>query len=162
MRGTAVITVLMLLMGVGAATGQEHEEGHHEIPHSALALFLGVGVETDRGHEDEEAFVLGLEYTYRFHQRWSVGALLEGLGDDTIRSNVVAVPLSFWTGRFRVYWGPGYEFTDKKDEFLMRFGLGYEFELGDGWVLAPEAYIDLIGSDTKTTYAGGLAIGKIF
>ena len=57
--------------------------------------------------------------------------------------------------------GPGMEFTSKKDKFMVRLGLGYEFPLGGHLSLAPEVMTDFIESGA-VTWIGGLAIGYEF
>ena len=60
-------------------------------------------------------------------------------------------------GALRLFAGPGYEFTDKKDKLLVRVGLGYEFQFNDHWRLAPEFMIDYVEKDT-TIWLAGLAL----
>ena len=57
--------------------------------------------------------------------------------------------------------GPGYEFTDKKDKFLVRIGAGYEFHLRGNWSIAPEFVFDYIENHT-TVWMAGLALGYQF
>ena len=79
------ITVLALALAPGgaqAAEGQDHGDLH---PHH-LALFLGAGLETKReGREKDKGLAAGLDYEYRFHEKWGVGGVFETLGGDTIR-----------------------------------------------------------------------------
>ena len=57
--------------------------------------------------------------------------------------------------------GPGYEFTEKKDKFLIRAGVGYKFHLGGQWSLHPELMGDFIEGGI-ITWIGGIAIGYEF
>lgn len=119
------------LLLVPGLTSASEDGGHGKLPHHHLALFVGGGVETQSGHSDHGGFAVGLEYEYRFHERWGVGAVVEALGQDTLRDNVVAVPVSFHPGgHWRLFAGPGIEFTDKKNKFVVRTGVGYEIPLG--------------------------------
>ena len=137
-------------------------EGKDSLPHHHLALFLGLGAETKRDEPDEKGFAFGLEYELRFHKHWGIGAAFEGLGHDTIRDVVVVVPVSLHPiGHWRVFAGPGYEFTSKKDKFLVRLGVGYEIPLSGHWNLAPEVMGDFI-DDGAITWIGGLALGYEF
>ena len=64
-----------------------------DIPYHHLALFLGWGIEEKKDH-DEDTFAMGLEYEYRFSDKWGIGAVYEQLGEDSIRNEVLVVPLS--------------------------------------------------------------------
>lgn len=132
-------------------------------PHHHGALFLGGGAETKRdGREKEIGIALGGEYEYRFDRKWGVGAVIEGLGKNTLRDLVVAVPVSFHpAGDWRVFAGPGYELTEKKDKALLRVGAGYNFHIDDHWSLAPEIIGDFISGGAVTILAG-VAIGYQF
>lgn len=132
------------------------------LPHHHLALFTGLGAETRRDTPDEKGFAFGLNYELRFHEHWGVGAGVEGLGQDTIRNIVVVVPVSFHpTNKWRLFAGPGIEFTPKKDKFMVRLGLGYEFPISGHWSLSPEIIGDFIDGGS-ITWLGGLAIGYEF
>ena len=160
------VAPLVLLLVTGAALGaddasNERGEVHAAIPHSILAVSVGYALERKRG-KDEEAGAIGLEYAYRFAEHWSVGGVIEGLGDDVIRDVSIAALVSFHpAGGWRLFGGPGYEFTEKKDELLFRTGVGYEFSLGNHWTLAPEIIADFIEGG-KRTYIFGLALGREF
>ena len=85
-----------------------------------------------------------------------------GWGKDTIRDIVVVVPISFHpAGGWRLFVGPGYEFTEKKDKALVRVGAGYEFHLRGHWTLSPEVIGDFINGGAQTWLAG-IAIGYEF
>lgn len=132
------------------------------LPHHHVALFLGAGVETKRDGEDESAFAIGGEYEYRFHEKWGVGAVVEGLGKDTIRDVLFVAPVSFHpSGGWRLFGGPGFEFTEKKDKPLLRVGVGYEFHLREHWTISPEIVGDFISGGAQTWLAG-VAIGYEF
>lgn len=64
-------------------------------------------------------------------------------------------------GHWRLFAGPGYEFAENEDEFLIRIGVGYEFSVGDDWTLAPELVGDFLEGG-KRTYILGLAVGREF
>ena len=79
-----------------------------------------------------------------------------------IRDVSVAALISFHpSGGWRLFAGPGYEFTEKHDELLLRLGVSYEFSLGNHWTLGPELAADLIEGG-KRTYSLGLALGREF
>ncbi len=138
------------------------DPGHGDLPRHHVALFLGAGVETKRDGENESAFAIGGEYEYRFHEKWGIGAAVEGLGRDTIRDGVLVVPISFHpSGGWRLFAGPGYEFTEKHDKPLLRVGAGYEFHLQGHWTISPEIVGDFISGGAQTWLAG-VAIGYGF
>ena len=159
------IILLALSLATGPAVAADNSGnkggGHAEIPHSILAVSVGYALERKRD-KDEEAGAIGVEYEYRFSQHWGVGGVIEGLGKDVIRDVSLAALVSFHpAGGWRLFAGPGYEFTQKKDEFLFRTGVGYEFSFGNHWTLAPEVIADFIASG-KRTYIIGLALGREF
>ena len=150
-----------------------------DFPYHHLALFLGLGVEEKKDH-DEDTFAVGMEYEYRFSERWGVGGAYETLGDDSIRNHLLVLPVSLHPGAgWRLFFGPGYEWYDDsqaskshdaagkegehkhKDKFLLRLGAGYEFGLGAHWSLAPELIIDAL-ENGDTTWLAGVAIGYHF
>lgn len=164
MRRSAITALLALTLLTGPAVASEsesHESGHHAIPHSWIAFSIGYALERKRA-KDEEAGAIGVEYGYRFSEKWGVGAVVEALGSDTIRDASVVVPLSFhpYAG-WRLFSGPGVEFGEKHNDWMLRIGGGYEFELGNRWTLAPEVVYDVIESG-KRTYILGLALGRVF
>lgn len=133
-----------------------------DLPHHHLSLFAGLGTESKEGRQDERGFALGLEWELRFHEKWGVGAVIEGLGQDTIRNVLVVIPISFHPGGgWRLIGAPGMEFTPKKDKWAFRLGVGYEFHLSEHWTLAPEAFLDLIETG-ENTWVAGLALGYGF
>ena len=149
------------------------------IPYHHLALFLGAGIEEKKDH-DEDTFAVGLEYEYRFSNRWGIGGAYETLGEDSIRNHVLVLPISLHPGKgWRLFFGPGYEWHDDsqadkshdssgqagehkhKDKFLLRLGAGYEFHVGGHWSLAPELIVDAL-ENGDTTWLTGVAIGYHF
>ena len=137
-------------------------EGFH--PHHAVVLFLGGTTETKRGKTKvETGFATGVEWAYRFAPLWSIGAVVEAVGDDDIvRDIMVLAPVSVWPWEgLRFVAGPGIEFAETKNEFVLRLGTGYEFKFNDRFIVAPEFFVDLIGGD-KTTYVYGIAFGLEF
>ena len=136
--------------------------GKGGLPHHHLALFAGLGAETKRDTPDENGFAIGLVYEYRFHKHWGIGIAVDALGQDTFRDASLVVPVSLHPiGNWRVFTGPGVEFTDKKDKFIYRLGVGYEFPLGGHWSLAPEVLADFVDGG-GIIYIGGLALGYEF
>ena len=131
-------------------------------PHH-LALFLGWGTEERSGNLKDKGPAVGAEYEYRFDERWGVGGVVETLGRDTIRQVAFVAPVSYHPGGgpWRLFGGPGFEITEKKDKWLVRLGAGYEIALDGGWSLAPELLVDLIEAG-ENVWVLGFAIGKGF
>jgi hypothetical protein len=133
-----------------------------ETPHHHLALFAGYANESKTGHDDHNGYALGLEYELRLHKHWGIGGVMEFLGQDTIRNALVVVPVSFRPiGGLRFIAGPGMEFSDTKDKWALRLGVGYGFHVSDHWTIAPEIFLDLVETGERT-WVGGLALGYGF
>jgi len=149
-------STIFLLSGVANADQSEHHPRHH------LAVFVGGGVEKGHGHS-ESGYALGLEYELRFHLKWGIGVDLEKLfGDDTNRSKVIALPLSFHPSeKWRLFTGPGMEFDSKENKYLMRVGVAYEIPFHRRWTASPEILVDFIEGGTRT-YVLGFSIGYGF
>ena len=161
LRLMASTGLLTLSLAMPASAEETHGDDHHAIPHSVVSLTVGYALERKRT-EDHETLAIGIEYEYRFSEKWGIGGVFETLGEDTIRDVSLVLPVSFHPGAgWRLFAGPGREFSSKDDHWLARFGVGYEFPLGHNWVLAPEAIADVIEGG-KRTYIGGIAIGYVF
>ena len=153
-----VVVIGFVVLSCAAATPTRAAE----LPHHHLAVFLGSGVESKPGRQDEQGFAFGVEYEFRFHERWGVGAVVEALGQDTVRNVLVVAPFSFHPGKgWRLVVGPGVEFTPTKDKFAVRLGTGYEFHISEHWTVAPEFFLDLIETG-ENTWVGGVAFGYGF
>jgi hypothetical protein len=138
------------------------DTGHGRLPHHHLALFAGGGIETESGESDRAGFALALVYEYRFHEKWGIGAAVDALGQNTMRDTAIAFSVSFHpTERWRLFAGPGVEFTDHGDEFLIRMGVGYEIPLTGKWTVAPEFAADFVEGG-KRLFIGGVALGYEF
>ena len=153
--GITMLLALLVPTGARAAGGEDHGNSH---PHH-LGVFLGAGLETKRdGREEDKGFAAGLEYEYRFHKKWGVGGVFETLGGETIREISLVVPVSFHPGGgWRLFAGPGYEFTEQKDKPLLRLGVGYEFHARN-WTIAPEFIADSV-SGGAVIWIAGVAFG---
>lgn len=155
---TAIVTTIFFATGVAKA--DENQASH--LPGHQLAIFVGGGVEKDHGHS-ESGTALGLKYELRFHEAWSASLDVEKLyGSETDRSEVVAITLGFHpTENWRLFFGPGYEFHDKKNKALLRTGVAYEWELKHHWSLSPEFIADFVDGGART-YVAGLSLGYHF
>jgi len=153
----AVAALMTAPFAASAAAGAEQ----HALPHHHLSVMLGYVLERKR-EKDEEAGAIGLDYGYRFHENWSIGGFVEGVGTDLIRDVSVGVVANYHpAGGWALFAGPGYEFAEKHDEWLFRVGAGYDFTLQNKWTLGPKLVYDVI-SGGKRTYILGLALGREF
>lgn len=162
-NATMRVLVLAITACCGIATASAAEPGEAYHPHQHAALFLGAGVERKKsGREKEIGIALGGEYEYWFRPQWAIGGVFEALGKNTLRDVVVVVPISYRPAEgWRLFAGPGYEFTEKKDKALLRVGVGYEIHLDGNWSVAPELIADFIDGGAQT-WLLGVAIGYEF
>ena len=129
--------------------------GAAELPHHHIALIVGHAEEEQSDGERESGSVLGLEYVYKFHERWALGGVfeIETFGDNHKRHGILAVPVSFYASKhWRLFAAAGVEFSEpwKADKAMGRLGTGYEFPLGkSGWTLAPEVQVDFVEGGTR-------------
>ena len=150
-----ILLLLSIVLSGSSALASDGKHSHH------LAIFAGPGIEEKKDH-DEDTYAVGVEYGYRFTEWFGAGIVYETLGKDTVRNEAVVLPLSVYPGKgWRIFAGPGYEWHDKKEKYLIRAGAGYEFELRERWSIGPEAYIDLIENGDRT-WIVGLAFGFHF
>ena len=156
------LMVCLLVSSIAwAADSGSAAEGHTDHHPHHIGLFVGYGTES-KDDKEEEGFAIGVEYEWSFTERWGVGAVFEGLGQDTIRDYLLIVPVSYHPAkRWRLFAGPGVEFTEKKDKLAFRLGAGYKFELGGAWSLSPELLVDMIETG-ENTWVAGLALGYGF
>ena len=156
---TAIFT-FWALFSIGAiaseAGGDEthvDEEGHYK--HS-LAIFAGITREDSENHG-----TLGIEYSYRINESWSVGGLVERAERKKDTTLVMAFA-HFWPYK-GLYLGAGVGRKDPGNsrENTLRATIGYEFELSGGWALSPQANLDIIeNEDSEVVF--GIALGKRF
>lgn len=154
---TLIFALCVLCSSAVIATETESDKPHEgEESHGkhALAVIAGVTLEGD-----EDLGTLGIEYSYRFHKYWSVGGAIERADREKDSTLVIAfVHLWPYKGWFL---GPGLGRKDPGDarENTVRATIGYEFELGGGWGIAPQANVDFIeGHENEEVYI--ISIGK--
>ena len=157
---TLAVAISLLLCSAGTAADEAGRDGseadHEERGRHTLGLFVGITRENGENRE-----TIGIEYSYRFHEFWSAGAVIERAERDK-ESTLGVVFVHFWPSEF-LYLGLGVGRKDpgEKRENTLRATLGYEFELGKGWSISPQANVDSIeNEDAEQVY--GLVIGKRF
>ena len=156
-----VFTLLVLLLNTPAFPAFAAEEGEHAFPHHHLSVLMGYALERKR-EEDENAIAIGFDYEYRYQEYWGIGGFGEWLDSDTQRDFTAGATVNWHpVGGWAVFAGPGVEFTPTKDKFLLRAGVGYEFELQNDWTLGAKAIYDLIEGGNQT-YVLGIDVGRNF
>lgn len=146
------------------------ESGEEEVERrNAVEVFVGAVTETA---ESATGFGIGLEYNRRLSSSWSLGVeLIEISTTDVSRGWLVVVPAYLHpVGGLELKAGPGIEGSkeqreeggesETRVEFAMRFGAGWEFELGKRFTLTPEVNMDVIGGSVTWVY--GLSFGLDF
>lgn len=154
-----VIVFLSLCSIVVIAAEHENKEtqGSEEIHGKhVLAAFLGVTRENSENLE-----TIGIEYSYRINKLWSLGGVIER-ADREKDSTLVLAFAQLWPHR-GLFLGAG---IGRKDpggvrENVIRATIGYEFEIGGDWSIAPQANFDAIeNAENEEVY--GATIGKRF
>ena len=158
---------LLLLIGSGSHLAAQ-DTGEKKEHRNSIELFLGAVTETD---ENATGPAIGIEYQRHLSDRWSLGVeALELSTNDVSRDWVVVVPAYYrLVGGFGVKAGVGLEGSKSKPEgssaseaetqFLVRFGAGWELELGRRFSLTPEINVDLVGGAVSLVYGVSLGLG---
>ena len=153
------VIVLMFFPGclIASETGHPEtandEDSHHK---HTIGLFAGI----TREH-DENLTTLGIEYSYRINQYWSVGGVIERAEREK-DSTLGIVFVHFWPYK-GLYLGGGIGRKDPGDERenTFRATIGYEFEFGGGWGISPQANLDFIENEEREEVYG-IVLGKRF
>jgi hypothetical protein len=166
-RASSVGTALCLLGSLASPLAAQ-ESGEDEVERrNAVEVFVGAVTETA---ESSTGFGIGLEYNRRLSSSWRIGVeLIEISTTDVSRGWLVVVPAYFNpVGGLGLKAGPGIEGSketseeegesETKVEFAMRFGAGWEFELGSRFTVTPEINLDVVGGD-DITWVYGLSFG---
>ncbi|MBL9173963.1 MAG: hypothetical protein JNL10_10555 [Verrucomicrobiales bacterium] len=147
----------------GDATPRISLEEAAPIPHHHVGIFAGGATRftSEEEGETETGVALGMEYEYRFARHWGTGLLAEGILSAHPRDAILVVPLNWHPWEWlKLSAAPGVEFvTDGPEQFVMRLGAAYEFELG-AFNIAPEVSVDL--SRNAQTLVYGLSVGRRF
>ena len=117
---------------------------------------MGVTLEGRR----HKALTLGFEYERHLSSKASIGVVVErALGD--LDFTVVALPLAWHRGPWKVSLGPGIEIPDgdEDDEFLVRAAAAYVFER-KSIEYVPTFAVDIV--DGEAAFVLSVVIGKGF
>ena len=151
----AFLSAVLVLVAwpAGAADEPDQEpESRHEV-----AFFMGA---TD--DDEEVAFTLGVDYERRLTPLLGIGGLVDfALGD--LRSAVFGVPVFFHpTERWKLFAAPGFERREGENNFLVRLGAGYSFDVGPV-DLEPSFMVDFLDEDeVSEVFILGVALVREF
>lgn len=168
-RLTGITVALALSLSAVSSIAMEPEEAaaeqapEEEVARQFIGIFVGLGTELEREeHDNETSVALAIEYAYHLNSRWVVGAVIETLGGATVRDVVGLVVGSFHlTPELYLALGAGAESTETSTDFLVRLGVGYIFEVGEKYEIAPAFNLDLVESG-RVTLVYGAAVGRSF
>ena len=149
-----------VLFSVAAIADETESDANHggEEAHRKHALGLFAGVTREHG---EYLDTLGIEYSYRLHENWSVGGVIER-ADREKNSTLVIAFVHLWPYK-EWYVGAGIGRKDPDDERqnTARATIGYEFEFAGSWSISPQANVDFIEhEENEEVY--GIVFGKRF
>jgi hypothetical protein len=145
--------ILMLSPCFAGAESEEVAEAHPEHPRNSITL----GIYSTRERNGERAQTLSVSYNYHFADQFSTGPLVE-YAKDPLDLWIVGLPLRYHPGAGWVLTAmPAVEYHNSHAEPLFRLGIGYDFELEGGFLLAPEINLDWV--DDKTDLVVGLSFG---
>ncbi len=154
------VALWLSLVSIGAVADETGNAGTHggKETHAKHALAAFLGVTREHG---ETLDTLGVEYSYRINKSWSVGGVVERA--DREKDSTLAIVFAHLWPYKGLFLGAGIGRKDPGDakENTFRATIGYEFELGGGWFLAPQANLDII-EDHEDEEVYGAAIGKMF
>jgi len=157
---TLALVAVFMLCGLADATAAEEagQPESEEFQRHRLGLFPGYTyiheAAEDAGQEEGVwVFTLGLDYVYRFREKWSAGLSVDVefgeylvIEEELNRENaVVLCGLVIYEvlPRWAVFGGGGVEFEQHKNLAVLRLGTEYEFSLGGGWSAIPVFYTDI-------------------
>ncbi len=162
------VAVALSLTAVSSIALEPEEAAAEQVPveevaRQGIGIFVGLGTELEREeHDNETSIALAIEYAYHLNSRWAVGAVIETLGGATVRDVVGLVVGSYHlTPELYLALGAGLENTESSTDFLVRFGVGYVFEIGDRYEIAPAFNLDLVERG-RVTLVYGAAVGRSF
>lgn len=153
----AIVSVLACASVQASEHGEEgmsHHGGEHGLPKHVVGLFLGA----TNPEEGDTEYTIGAEYEFRINKYIGVGGIVETTPNaDNHESNASKVFIGAVhvhpIGGLRLTFGGGMESVkDEEDEGLWRVGAAYDFEIGNGYAIAPSAAVDWINGDPNYVY----------
>ncbi len=151
------VSVFCLTAVAGSACGQSRgASGQLPDYHlNTVECFLGASA-----GDGESGFTLGVSYERRFSDLIGVGFFNEYTMGDMDRWTI-GLPVFFHPDEgWRFVVAPGMQHRDGDTDFLLRGGVGYEFELEQDWVVVPQFNLDFADGDAICVF--GASIGYRF
>jgi hypothetical protein len=159
MKKHILLILLCLLSTFTCFAQKENEEEENEGKPQKLSVSIGVThipSAFEDGKENKSVFVptIGIDYFYRFKERWAIGAVLDfelanyvvDFGRDELKREKALVTAIMVGYEFAKNWGlavgPGVEFEKNKNLFVLRAGVEHEFKLDENWGLFPSINFD--------------------
>ena len=154
---------LLIFMAPGTTPAEEdHEGAAHSFHRHHAALFIG----NTQNDGSEHGLSVGMEYEYRINQWLGLGGLVEYAAGD-FEHLLIAVPLfihPYEDWLFMVAAGTeihkGEEENKGKRNWLIRTGVGYQFQFGEKYSITPAFHVDF--SEHETLFIYGVYIGLGF
>ncbi|BDC98411.1 hypothetical protein [Persicobacter psychrovividus] len=184
-----VIALVVASLGVaGQAVAQENHHEEENSLLNSLNIYTGFTFIPKKHYVEAEGLdntgnwvpAIGLDYFRKLSERWSVGFTGDveldqysvrpenstEAEEEVRRENVMILGVvgkyEFLKG-LSVFAGPGYEHAFAEEDenfFVIKTGLEYEIEFGDGWQITPSVTYDY--KDVYQTISYGFSVGKRF
>ena len=174
----------LLLFSFSLLSAQEHDHDQnqpdsHEFKRHRIALIIGHGhvfgaESVGNGKNIVTIPTWGFDYQYWINPKFRLGLksdieIMEYVinseeTNQVTRSNPLIVSTVFLyhpAKGWNFFTGPGIEFEENHNFFVMRIGMGYEFELPGHWDFAPEILFDLKDGSIGA-FTWGIGVGKRF
>ena len=157
---TLISVIWLSSSSIAAVAAESESEMEHdsaaEHDRHKMGLFVGATYADDEYHE-----TLGIEYTYRLTPSWSLGGVVERAERE--KESTLILAFAHWWPYKGWYLGAGVGRKDPGEarENTIRTTIGYDFELRNGWVIAPELDLDFI-EHNENEQVFGIGIGKEF
>jgi hypothetical protein len=156
-----------LLLWAPQARAQDHTDDHEFHQHHVGVVAGGM---TPLSETSQTSLALGVDYTYRFNERWGAGIGADATFGDHKRAAVFAGGATYnLTPALKIGTGPGIELVEKDQPsggtknssyFVWWIGTGYEFHVGS-LSIGPILILDFVG-ETKTNLTYGITVGTWF
>lgn len=163
---TTLASLFFTAWGTAVRAEEEHAGAAHSFHRHHTALFLG-NTQDDKG--DEHGLSVGVDYVYRLNQWMGLGGKAEYAGGDFKHFMLLAGaslhPYKNWVlivvGGAEVHNEHDVDGEDeRKREWLIRTGVGYQIHLSERYSIVPEFNVDF--SEHETLFVYGVSIGMGF
>jgi len=150
-----ILLAAFIWLNAGAGSLANASETHGDAP-NLVSVFVG-----NTQHESSNGASLGVEYERRLSPLIGLGAFVEYAGGD-IDALRIGVPVFFHPHAGWVFkLAPGTEIEHGDGQFMMRTGVGYEFEIASKWILIPQFNVDFVDR-RGTMLIYGLSLSRQF